>query len=174
MNDFENNLPEDFEGLVTFKPICLKYTKRFLYENFKENYPEIEEWFENKVIPDLDGGKRAIYTMNFNCKIVGILIVKFGEEKNKICSFYLTEFARNIGFGKLLFTFAVEKLKEKNIVVTVPEKRMSELYNPDFSKNDHKPFNLFLEDFGFEMVKILPKKYNDYNEYVFVRKCEVF
>ncbi|MBA2851629.1 GNAT superfamily N-acetyltransferase [Methanococcus maripaludis] len=153
------------EESIQFTKACLKQSRKFLYKHFKQNYPEIETWFEEKVVPALDTGGREMYSMNINCEIVGLVIIKFGETKNKICSFYLTPAARNLGLGTMLFNFVVRKLQSKNIVITVPEKRMAEQYKDRNLAN-------FLEGFGFEMVSEVPQLYTDLSEFIFVKKAE--
>lgn len=170
---FGDILPEDYDKFITYNEACMGYIKKFLFANFKEHYPGIEEWFETKVRPGLETGERSIYTMMFNCHIVGILIVKHGKNKNKICSFFLLPYARRIGFGKLLFTFGVGKLRDKDIIITVPEKRMEELYSDSVLETRHKTFVTFLDLFNFKQVAVIPHLYNEHDEYIFIRKKEM-
>jgi predicted GNAT family N-acyltransferase len=156
----------------TIKPQIHKinYTKRtekflqnnlfeFMIKYFGEHYPNITEWYFNKVLPDVRESLRSIYVIKRSDEILGVAIIrksvsKYHTKNPKICSFYICDEIRNQGLGNKLFKKCINELNvsKKSIIITVPEEKL-------FGKYTRKCFNDFLKKHGFKKVDEVGGKY---------------
>lgn len=74
-------------------------------------YPDIIQWYNNKVIPKINSGERTIIKISNKEKVIGILIVDLLE--NKICTWYVRKEFQNKGYGSLLLNIGLSILKTK-------------------------------------------------------------
>lgn len=108
-----------------------------LVEMLDDNYPGIDIWYNNKVLPGLKEKERFAYVIYSNEIPVGLTIVK--KDKNaKICSMRISPKFQRQGVGTLLFSLIARQLKNvsEKVHFTVPES----IYNDKKS---------FFEKFGF-------------------------
>ena len=167
----------------TIKPQIHKinYTKRtekflqnnlfeFMIKYFGEHYPNITEWYFNKVLQDVRESLRSIYVIKRSDEILGVAIIrksvsKYHTKNPKICSFYICDEARNQGLGNELFKICIREhtCHKKGIIITVPEERL-------YEEQDKKCFKDFLKKYGFRKVNEELDKYRpEKTEYIFKR-----
>lgn len=85
-------------------------------------YPNIHDWFDNTVIPDLKTSKRLLVSIYSKEKSCGYMILKNSTEQ-KICTLQIYPEFRNKKFASKLLQFALNTLS--NPVITVSEKQLS-------------------------------------------------
>lgn len=68
----------------------------------------LEETFKNNRF-------RSIYTLSTNQEIVGILILDIIYERMELIEIEVLENKRNLGYGKKLLEFMIEKAQEENV-----------------------------------------------------------
>src|SRR5262245_11461420 len=99
----ENNIeiiqvkaPDILEDSVQYK------AAKELIRKHQEKYPDINKWFEKKVLPDVKTEKRALY-VGFNNKApIATAIVKKGKD-SKFCHLHIEENMRHQNIGDLFF-----------------------------------------------------------------------
>ncbi len=141
-------------------------SKEKLYNNLKdleEIYPDFENWFYSKVIPELElkNGQREIIVViseDKNTKksvLSGIAILKKTIDQKKICTFRVHKDYRNQGIGTLLFKACFEYLETEMPVISISEKILDE-------------FESHIKKFHFELTTIHDSYYkNGIKEYVY-------
>lgn len=130
----------------------------FKIEVYKKFYPKVENWYENKLIPDFYKGSRVVRIVRKDSNIYGMSIIRVSPENsyNKLCTFFLLPEARNAGIGKELMklTLLDEKLlsSKKRIKVTIPEERATEKFGK-------KTLLDFFADYGLNLTSIIANRY---------------
>lgn len=84
----------------------------------QENYPKIEYWFYNKVVPNI-GGDREIILLEYKKQVIALLILKYSEKK--ISTMYVHPDFRHKGFGKLLIKISKRELNTPKPKITISE-----------------------------------------------------
>jgi len=88
-------------------------------------YPSFDHWIQNKVIPGLDQGERAILTEYRDGHLAGFAIVKDdGVEKKLCCLRVIDEFQKVRGLGVRLFERAFEELVSEKPLLSVAEEHL--------------------------------------------------
>jgi len=91
----------------------------------KEFYPNFENWYIRKVVPDLYHKRRVIISEIRDDKIAGLAILKLDDEKKlstlKVSSEYL-----NKGIGLKLFEKSFQLLETEKPFLTVSEEKLIE------------------------------------------------
>lgn len=97
---------------------CNKFIIEVL-ERLKEVYPNIKEWFFNKVVTDI-GNNREIILLEFKKQIVALLILKYNEKK--ISTIYVHPDFRHKGFGRLMIKISKRELNTFKPKITISDK----------------------------------------------------
>lgn len=99
-----------------------------LLSNLDEMYPEFKDWFDNKVVLQLNGIKREIITIEneLTNEIMGLVILKNTEYEKKICTLKVFEEHQNKGFGRILINKAIQFLGTTSPMITIPVERKKE------------------------------------------------
>ena len=87
----------------------------------EKEYPDIENWFYNKQLKELND--RDILFIKDNDSIIGVVCLKKSE--NKICTFFIKENYRNKNLGTLLLNESIMILDTKLPFMTIPENKVS-------------------------------------------------
>ncbi|WP_431123351.1 GNAT family N-acetyltransferase [Flagellimonas flava] len=115
---------------------------------FKENYPEIDKWFTNKVTPGLISGDRSIIFLKYKQEDAGFAIVKNDLEEKKICTFYIFPEFRGKGIASKLFEESFNVLGTDKPLMTIPENRFQK-----FKKYTEKfQFKLTMQDHVYQNI----------------------
>ena len=91
----------------------------------KNFYPNFEDWYFKKVVPDLFCGKRIIISENRNDNIAGVAILKLNTEK-KLSTLKVSPEYLNRGIGLKLFEKSFQLLETEKPFLTVSEEKLSE------------------------------------------------
>ncbi len=99
-----------------------------LLSNLDEMYPDFKDWFNNKVVLQLNGKKREIITIEneLTNEIMGLVILKNTEYEKKICTLKVFEEHQNKGFGRILIHKAIQFLGTTSPMITIPVERKKE------------------------------------------------
>ncbi len=135
--------------------------RQFVISTYYAYYPNIEDWYLEKVIPGFLGGSRTIHVVRSSTAkpVYGVSITKRSDKDyDKICSFFLAPEARRLGIGTRLMECTLAALRSptdrKPVLITVPEDRATEEADAE-----RHPFLEFLKIFGFKVVDALPNRY---------------
>jgi ribosomal protein S18 acetylase RimI-like enzyme len=93
-------------------------------KNAKQFYPEFQDWYYSKVIPDILNNEREFIFENRDDKIVGLSLIKY--EEKKLCTLKVFEEYQNNGFGLKLFEKSFEKLNTNKPFLTVSEENYNQ------------------------------------------------
>jgi hypothetical protein len=74
----------------------------FLLES-SDLYPDIEFWWQNRVRPTFEEGKRVVLVVDSGSSLEGLFIGKPGDSA-KLCTLRLRESVRNQRIGRVLVT----------------------------------------------------------------------
>jgi len=104
-------------------------------------------WFQNKVIPDLDSGKKEIIVLLHGNNIAGVSIIKNTYSEKKICTIRISRHFRNQGLGKKLMEISLMELNADKPMITVSSYRY-----PQF-KNLFNYFGFKIEDISYNYYR---------------------
>lgn len=158
--------PEIFSHQIIFNNELFK----FMYPIFNKSYPQFDKWYFNKVKSGFNNGKRSVFIIKNGSDIYGVSIIKKSSNmytRNKICSFFVLPEMNKNGLGTELMKATVSEYSEQtcgnNIIITVPEDRLFQMYH-------NKNFYTFLKINEFKIVNRVVGKYRPgYYEYIFSR-----
>ncbi|RTE08237.1 GNAT family N-acetyltransferase [Paenibacillus whitsoniae] len=138
--------------------------KLFNYlRDLSESYPDFENWFYNKVIPEVGSkkGEREIIVVVSKIEghpqviLTGIAILKNKEQEKKICTFRIHEDYRDSGIGSELFEKCFEYLGTRKPIITI-------------SSDRKEMFENHIKKFDFFETEVLKDYYKDNTiEYVY-------
>ena len=127
-----------------------------------KNYPNIDLWFFNKVIPGYrNGSRRIIIKKNKDSEIIGLGIGKNENGEKKICTVRVHPNYRNKGIGKKLIVELMDWLKEDRPYFTINEQNL-------------ESFQKLFKDFNFKMTKEMSGLYNKKNKELIFNTKSVF
>jgi len=106
----------------------------------KIHYPNIKDWFYNKVVPDLISRKRKLIIEIENNDIAGLAIAKVSDER-KLCSFIVDYSYYNSGIEIDLFEASFDVLDTNLPFLTIAEER-------------YKVMKKTFDYFGFKLTSI--------------------
>jgi ribosomal protein S18 acetylase RimI-like enzyme len=95
-----------------------------LIPDFACFYPDIERWFESKVLPGIASGTRRVVVERDASNIVGCLILKKADQERKICTLWVRPDARGAGLGQHLLDSARQWLDCDQPMLTVPQEEL--------------------------------------------------
>jgi predicted transcriptional regulator len=124
----------------------LKVLRRLIVEN-QPMYPNIERWFDHKVVPGLKSSERIAWVAYEGESAIASAVLKRGR-KSKFCHLRIHQNFRDLDLGRMFFsqmTFEARHLA-KEIHFTLPESLWCEKTK-------------FFESFGFERAAKSPKQY---------------
>lgn len=97
-----------------------------LTEGLDLYYPEIRDWFWNKVVPSTLTGTSSIILAEHDDQIVGVSMVKAGDEPKIRCLRVLPAYEGR-GVGIHLIDKSLRLLDVDKPMITVPEEKINEL-----------------------------------------------
>jgi len=115
-------------------------------------YPNFQEWFYNKVIPDVVCGEREIITEIRDNDIVGVSIIKKNHEK-KLSTLKVMDNFQNKGLGLKLFEKSFNILETEKPFLTVSEEKLVEF------KKVFKYYNFELTSVHEDLYRVGKKEY---------------
>lgn len=133
-----------------------KYLSELVYneiELLNYEYPDFDNWYHNKVITEIENGKRDIIIKFIDERIAGLSILKKTKEELKICTLRVMPDFRNQGLATELIKDSIDYLEYELPMITVSGRR-------------HDQYKKLFEKFGFRQVDI---KY----DYYFLNTCEI-
>ncbi|WP_415712720.1 GNAT family N-acetyltransferase [Maridesulfovibrio sp.] len=92
-----------------------------------DGYPDFEQWFTNKVLPESRSGHRSVLLSTYKEKVVGLAILKKSFIEPKICTLIVDKNYRGNGLGSMLLDRSVSILNTPKPLITVPDFRMDSL-----------------------------------------------
>ncbi|PKF78959.1 N-acetyltransferase [Vibrio sp. vnigr-6D03] len=126
--------------------------------DLSNEYPNILNWYEKKVVPGLANGTRKLFVHIRNEKIIGLAIAKNELKEKKICTVRVSPQMYGKGLGVRLFNEAMEWLDTSTPHVTVSESK----------------FHLFerlFEHYGYRLTSTHMSRYREGQvEYLFNEK----
>lgn len=141
MNNFINNQCD------ISRPILAKYrelsnTQLYVLSfivPMSEQYPDIEKWFLNKVVPGENDGTRRVICLERENKIAAVGIAKAEADEKKICSVRVANEYIGRGLGVRVFEELLNWLGEDKPHLTVSEEK-------------YPMFESLFEYYGFKMT----------------------
>jgi len=116
-------------------------------------YPNVENWLEKVVIPDLKTSNRLFSCIYVNGNFAGYTILKKSLKQNKICTLQILPKYRRITAGRRLLEFALDIIP--NSIITVSS---MVLHN----------YSSILSEFNFTLVNEIQNIYSENStEYIF-------
>jgi predicted transcriptional regulator/ribosomal protein S18 acetylase RimI-like enzyme len=128
--------PEDSAGI-----------RDFLLES-SSLYPGIEFWWDNRVRPALDRGRRIVLVVDAGGSLEGLFIGKPGNSA-KLCTLRLRESVRNQGVGRVLVTEGLSRLLDRD----------TSEFHVTISEAAEEGCTVFFESIGFRQVAVEPNRY---------------
>lgn len=110
----------------TTKSIFDCYRAFELTEGLDVFYPDIKDWFWNKVVPSTITGNSSIVLAEEHDQVIGLSMVKAGDDPKIRCLRVRPEYA-NRGVGIHLIDKSLRLLDHDKPMVTVPEEKINEL-----------------------------------------------
>jgi len=118
-------------------------------------YPLIEDWFLNRVLPELESGGREIVVHLDQGNVTAYAILKKSAEENKVCRLKVMPEYRTKALGTLLWDHSIRLIQKLPALITVPEE-----FLPEFSR--------FLAHRSTQLIKGVPSLYRPgRTEYIF-------
>ncbi len=128
--------PEDYAGV-----------REFLLES-SSLYPGIEFWWDSRVLPTIEQGRRIVLVVDAGNSLEGLFIGKPGKSA-KLCTLRLRESVRNLGIGRALVTEGISRLLD----------RSTKRFHVTVSEAAEKGCIPFFETIGFRRVAIEQNRY---------------
>ena len=128
--------PEDYVGI-----------REFLLES-SSLYPGIEFWWDNRVRPTLELGRRVVLVVDAGSSLEGLFIGKPGNLA-KLCTLRLRESVRNQGIGRVLVTEGLSRLLNPD----------TSSFHVTISEAAEEGSTAFFESVGFRRIAVQPNRY---------------
>ena len=137
--------PQDYAGI-----------REFLIES-SSLYPGIELWWDNRVGPNLEEGRRIVLVVDAGDSLEGLFIGKPGNSA-KLCTLRLRESGRNQGVGRVLVTEGLSRLLDRD----------TGRFHVTVSEAAEEGSTAFFESIGFRRIAIERNRYKSgVDEYVY-------
>ena len=111
-------------------------------------YPGIELWWDNRVRPTLEQGRRVVLVVDAGSSLEGLFIGKPGNLA-KLCTLRLRESVRNQGIGRVLVTEGIGRLLDRD----------TSRFHVTVSEAAEEGCTPFFESIGFRRIAIEPNRY---------------
>ena len=121
--------------------------REFLLES-SALYPGIEFWWDNRVRPNLEHGRRVVLVVDTGSSLEGLFIGKPGNSA-KLCTLRLRESIRNQGVGRVLVTEGISRLLDRD----------TSSFHVTVSEAAEEGCTPFFESIGFRQIAIEPNRY---------------
>ena len=121
--------------------------REFLLES-SALYPGIEFWWDNRVRPNLEQGRRIVLVVDTGSSLEGLFIGKPGNSA-KLCTLRLRESVRNQGVGRVLVTEGISRLLDRD----------TSSFHVTVSEAAEEGCTPFFESIGFRQIAIEPNRY---------------
>lgn len=121
--------------------------REFLLES-SALYPGIEFWWDNRVRPSIDQGRRIVLVVDAGDFLGGLFIGKPGN-LSKLCTLRLRESVRNQGVGRALVTEGLSRLLDRDTC----------RFHVTISEAAEKGCTPFFESIGFQRIAVAPNRY---------------
>ncbi|HUU18174.1 MAG TPA: GNAT family N-acetyltransferase [Sedimentisphaerales bacterium] len=121
--------------------------REFLLES-SSLYPGIEFWWDNRVRPTIEQGRRVVLVVDAKGSLEGLFIGKPGNLA-KLCTLRLRESVRNQGVGRVLVTEGLNRLLDRD----------TSRFHVTISEAAEKGCTSFFESIGFQRIAIEPNRY---------------
>lgn len=93
-------------------------------EPLSNEYPEIRQWFNDKVQPGVLCGTRKLFTVERDDRLVAVAIAKREDGERKLCSVRVAPEMYGKGLGVRLIEEAMGWLDERYPLLTVSEEKI--------------------------------------------------
>jgi hypothetical protein len=111
-----------------------------------DDYPGIENWFREKVVPGLRNDSRILLRVERHGQLIGLAIGKREPDENKICTVRIAPSYFGRGIGVRLFDEVLRWLNDDKPHLTVSETRL-----PAFER--------IFDFYGFKSTSVQPDLY---------------
>jgi predicted transcriptional regulator/predicted N-acetyltransferase YhbS len=111
-------------------------------------YPGIESWWDNRVRPNLEQGRRIALVVDTKSSFEGLFIGKPGNSA-KLCTLRLRESVRDQGVGRVLITEGLSRLLDNN----------TNRFHVTISEAAEEGCKPFFESIGFQQIAVEPNRY---------------
>lgn len=131
----------------TAEPDDYARIRDFLLES-SHLYPAIDSWWDDRVRPMLERGRRIVLVADDGNSLDGLFIGKPGDSA-KLCTLRLRESVRNQGVGRVLLTEGLRRL-----LASHPSR-----FHVTISEGAEEGCVPFFESIGFHRIAIQPNRY---------------
>ena len=98
--------------------------------NLRKCYPQFSEWYDSKILPNLDNDTRRIFLATNNGEFSGALILKRTDEEKKVCTLFVNEKKnRHKNLGLDFLRIASEELETYKLPITISDEAKSYFFN---------------------------------------------
>lgn len=111
-------------------------------------YPGIVFWWDNRVRPNIEQGRRIVLVVDTGSSLEGLFIGKHGNSA-KLCTLRLRESVRDQGVGRTLVTEGLSRLLD-------PDTKRFHVTISEAAEEGCKPF---FESIGFRQIAVQPNRY---------------
>jgi len=139
----------EYSGLLIRPAQAADYTaiRDFLIES-SFIYPGIEFWWDKRVRPGLEIGRRIVLVVDAGNSLEGLFIGKPGNSA-KLCTLRLRESIRNQGIGRALLTEGLIRLLDHD----------TSKFHVTISEAAEEGCTSFFESIGFRRIAVEPNRY---------------
>lgn len=123
-------------------------------------YPEFKNWYNTKVVNQLNIGNRQMLINIIRDNkgidyISGVAILKNKEEEKKICTIKIFDDFKNKGIGKQMFEKSFELLENEKPLITISGNQVCE-------------FEKIIKRYDLNLESVMPDYYKKgHNEYIY-------
>lgn len=125
----------------------------------RDCYPNFENWFDSKIVTNINNGKRKLYLATQNSEFAGALILKSDLDEKKICTCFVNPKYRLNHLGLDFIRIASEELETYKLAISISDEAKSffinnlnfNFYTTELCKNYYK--ENVNEYFGYIMFK---------------------
>ncbi|NKJ68027.1 GNAT family N-acetyltransferase [Vibrio chemaguriensis] len=97
-------------------------------ENVAPLYPNFNVWLRDKFLRNFYIGDRDILVAHNGSDLCGVSLLKKSTEENKICTFYVMPKFQGRELGNKLLEKSLNYFDGKDVLISVSNERLSELY----------------------------------------------
>ncbi len=142
LKDYESLRKEEFLKLAT------KIYK--ITASLEKDYPQYKEWYFLKQLPAITKKERNIFfirSLENSKEIIGMTCLKKDKEEQKICTLYIADKYRHLGFGTILIEKAFVWLGTTKPLITITDYKL-EMFIPLIEKYDWELTEIIKDLYG--------------------------